>query len=70
MLTIEQAQIELEKCVDSRELFDAAKHSGIGYQTLWRIARKKHSNVTLGTLKKLSAYLEAKRNAGGRNGRR
>lgn len=54
MLTIEQIQEQL----DDRRLYAVAAASGVSYQTLWKIARRKHKNVTLSTVRKLSNYLE------------
>lgn len=56
MLTIEQIQEQL----DDRRLYVIAAATGVSYQTVWKIARRKHQNVTLSTVRKLSAYLEAR----------
>lgn len=56
MLSIEQIQEQL----GDRRLYAVAAASGVSYQTIWKIARRKHRNVTLSTVKKLSDYLESR----------
>jgi len=54
MLTLEEITVKLQ----DRKLTEVSRRCGVGYITVWRIAKRCAGNVSYESVEKISRYLE------------